>query len=144
MRNLIEEGDVIRIAVDLRRAKNFESFWNEPPQDPRMEQRDSLSSSSRLLLNSLGGIRLRSQTNNLSVFMNSNNELLFLNSPCKLHFAYNGSEFHDGVDINLMSLANAPLAFNVSLLEVGYAVQLSKCVYFEDWESIPKQPFLLS
>ena len=43
-----------------------------------------------------------------------------------------------------MSLANAPLAFNVSLLEVGYSVQLSKCVYFEDWESIPKQPFLLN
>ena len=104
---------------------------------------ETLSSSSELLLNILGGIRLLLNEQPQCVY-EQRQRVLFLYLQCKLPFAYNGSDFHDVVDINLMSLANAQLVLNVSLLEEGYSVQLSKCVYFEEWESISDKPFLLS
>jgi len=70
--------------------------------------------------------------------------MMFFNSPCKLHFACNGSEFHEGVDLNLINLSESPLHLCVSLPEnKGVVVQMSKAVYFCDWELIPKEPFLL-
>jgi len=31
----------------------------------------------------------------------------------------------------------------VSILEVGHSVELSRTAYFDDFENIPKRPFLL-
>ena len=42
---------------------------------------------------------------------------MFFNSPCKFHFAFNSSEFHEGVDLNLINLAEAPINLCVSLPE---------------------------
>jgi len=70
---------------------------------------------------------------------------MFFNSPCKFHFAFNGSEFHEGIDLNLMNLAESPTNLCVSLPDQkGVEVQLSRSVYFNDWESIPKEPFLFN
>jgi len=77
------------------------------------------------------------------MFLNSNNEILFFHSPCKFHFAYNNSEFHEGVDLNLMNFDEAPLHLAVSIVELGTEVEISRAVYFDDWEAIPKDPFLL-
>ena len=76
--------------------------------------------------------------------MNANNEIMFFNSPCKLHFAFNNSEFHEGVDLNLMSLSSSPLHIVVGILEIGVEVQMSKVIYFDQWDLIPKEPFLLN
>lgn len=82
---------------------------------------------------------------NLNMIFNSNNELVFFNSPCKFHFAINNSEFHEGADLNLMNgPKDSPLHFVVGILESGTEVAVSKHVYFDDWEMIPKQPFLLN
>jgi hypothetical protein len=71
--------------------------------------------------------------------------MMFFNSPCKLHFSCNGSDFHEGVDLNLMHLNESPLHLCVSLPEnKGVVVQMSRAVYFCDWELIPKEPFLLN
>lgn len=72
-----------------------------------------------------------------------NNELMFMNSRCKLHFAFNGSDFHEGIDLNLMSLKDSPVNISVSMLSEGVEVEMSRCVYFDDWEMVPKEPFLL-
>jgi len=70
---------------------------------------------------------------------------MFFNSPCKFHFAFNNSDFHEGVDLNLINLDEAPTNLCISLPEhLGVEVQLSRAVYFCDWELIPKEPFLLS
>ena len=43
-----------------------------------------------------------------------------------------------------MHLSESPLHLCVSLPEnKGVVVQMSKAVYFCDWELIPKEPFLL-
>lgn len=77
------------------------------------------------------------------MFLNANNEIIFYNSPCKFHFGFNSSEFHEGVDLNLMSPKDSPLNLVCSILEQGIEVELSKSVYFDDWDLIPKDPFLL-
>lgn len=73
-------------------------------------------------------------------------DLMFLSSsPCKLHFAFNNSEFHEGVDINLVGgEKESPLHFVVSMLEPDMEVNVSRQVYFDDWEAVPKEPFLLN
>ena len=82
---------------------------------------------------------------NINLLLNANNEVMFFNSPCKFHFAFNSSEFHEGVDLNLINLDEAPINLCVSMPEhLGVEVQLSRAVYFCDWELIPKEPFLLS
>lgn len=87
----------------------------------------------------------RNPRENINLLLNANNEVMFFNSPCKFHFAFNNSEFHEGVDLNLINLAEAPVNLCVSLPEhLGVEVQLSRAVYFCDWELIPKEPFLLS
>jgi len=43
-----------------------------------------------------------------------------------------------------MNLKESPLHVIVSLMEVGLEVELSRLVYFEEWELIPKEPFLLN
>jgi hypothetical protein len=83
--------------------------------------------------------------NNFNLFLNANNEIMFLNhSPCKFHFGFNDSEFHEGVDLNLMNLKESPLNIVVSLMETGIDVEMSKMLYFDEWELIPKKPFLLN
>ena len=77
------------------------------------------------------------------MFLNSNNEFMVFNSPCKFHFAFNSSEFHEGVDLNLMNPKESPLHFVISMLDAGIEVELSRAVYFDEWELIPKDPFLL-
>lgn len=42
-----------------------------------------------------------------------------------------------------MNLDHAPLNIAVSILEVGISVELSWTAYFDDFETIPKWPFLL-
>ena len=90
-------------------------------------------------------IGARNPRENINLLLNANNEVMFFNSPCKFHFAFNSSEFHEGVDLNLINLAEAPINLCVSLPEhLGVEVQLSRAVYFCDWELIPKEPFLLN
>lgn len=72
-----------------------------------------------------------------------NNEIMFLSSRCKFHFAFNNSDFHEGLDLNLMNLKESPLNIAVSIASEGVEVELSRCIYFDDWEMIPKEPFLL-
>jgi len=87
----------------------------------------------------------RNPRENINLLLNANNEVMFFNSPCKFHFAFNGSEFHEGVDLNLINLDEAPTNLCVSLPEhLGVEAHLSRAVYFCDWELIPKEPFLLS
>lgn len=79
------------------------------------------------------------------MIFNSNNELVFFNSPCKMHYAFNNSEFHEGVDLNLMGGPHeSPLHLAVGILDAGIEVHVSKHVYFDDWEMIPKEPFILN
>lgn len=90
---------------------------------------------------------MRSRTirdSNINLFLSSNNEVMFFNSPCKFHFAFNNSDFHEGVDINLMSFKESPLNLVVSIMELGVEVQLSKAVYFDEWDLIPKEPFIFT
>lgn len=82
-------------------------------------------------------MRLRGGQNHLDVFFGHNNDLLFLSSPCKVHYSINNQDWVEGADINLMSLENAPLSIAVSILEVGHTVEISKTAYYEDLESIP-------
>ena len=79
-----------------------------------------------------------------NMFLNANNEIQLFNSPCKFHFAYNNSEFHEGVDLNLMSSKDSPLHLVCSLLEKGVEIELSRSIYFDEWDLIPKEPFLLN
>lgn len=57
----------------------------------------------------------RSARDNINILLNTNYDMMFFNSPCKLHFACNGSEFHEGVDLNLMTLSESPLHLCISL-----------------------------
>ena len=87
----------------------------------------------------------RNPRENINLLLNANNEVMFFNSPCKFHFAFNNSDFHEGVDLNLINLNEAPTNLCVSLPEhLGVEAQLSRAVYFCDWELIPKEPFLLN
>jgi hypothetical protein len=52
-----------------------------------------------------------------NLLLNTHNEVMFFNSPCKFHFGFNGSEFHEGVDLNLMNLNESPTHLCVSLPE---------------------------
>ena len=89
--------------------------------------------------------RGRNPRDNINLLLNANNEVMFFNSPCKFHFAFNGSEFHEGADLNLINLKESPINMCVSLPEhKGVEVQMSRAVYFCDWELIPKEPFLLT
>lgn len=96
-------------------------------------QRERLRDSLRL-------INVRDHALNLYL----NNELMYLNSRCKYHYAFNNSEFHEGIELNLINLKESPLHFVVSMLEEGVEVELSKAVYFDEWDLIPKEPFLLT
>lgn len=88
--------------------------------------------------------RGRNPRENINLLLNANNEVMFFNSPCKFHFAFNGSEFHEGVDLNLMNLNESPINLCVCLPEhKGVEVLLSRAVYFCDWELVPKEPFLM-
>lgn len=136
LRNSLESGDILRVAVDFRLAKNFQSFWKE------LEENTSQNHEPRNIANEEHGIRFRSREN-LSLILGGGNEPIFFSSPCKLYYAINNSEFSEGVDINLMSLETAPIHFAISLLEVGQQVESSRCVYFDSMEHIPHEPFLL-
>ena len=153
LRNSLEGGDIIRIVVDFNYAKCFQSFWKEIEDNPEQtsEQRNILSNqhnyssyNRNLQSNSTEerGVRFRSR-DNLNLFLSGNNEPIFFNSPCKIFYALNNSEFSEGVDINLMSLETAPIHFAISLLEVGQQVECSRCVYFDTFDHIPSEPFLL-
>jgi len=76
---------------------------------------------------------------NLSLVLNQHPDLMFLSSsPCKFHFAFNNSSFHEGIDLNLaIGEKESPLHLVVSILEAGVEVNVSKHVYFDDWDSIP-------
>ena len=62
---------------------------------------------------------VRSQRQNLSLIMNLNNEdelsMQLYNSPCKMHYSVNDSDWSEGIDLNLMKLKQAPLNFAVTL-----------------------------
>ena len=86
----------------------------------------------------------RNPRESINLLMNANNEVMFFNSPCKFHFAFNGSDFHEGIDLNLINLKESPINLCISLPEhKGVEMQMSRAVYFCDWELIPKEPFLL-
>ena len=61
--------------------------------------------------------RGRNPRDNINLLLNANNEVMFFNSPCKFHFAFNGSEFHEGADLNLINLKESPINLCVSLPE---------------------------
>ena len=48
--------------------------------------------------------RGRNPRENINLLLNAQNEVMFFNSPCKFHFAFNQSDFHEGIDLNLMNL----------------------------------------
>ncbi len=60
--------------------------------------------------------------------LGSHPDLLFLSSsPCKLHFAFNSSDFHEGVDVNLVGgEKESPLHLVVSVLEPEMEVAVSR------------------
>lgn len=155
LRNSLDSGDILRIAVDFRLAKSFQSFWKEIEENPSQttEQRNILGQNQVFSIfnrnlnppniqNEEHGIRFRSR-DNLSLILGAGNEPIFFSSPCKIYYSINSSEFSEGIDINLMSLETAPIHFAVSLLEVGQQVETSRCVYFDTIENIPNEPFLL-
>ena len=40
-----------------------------------------------------------------NMFLTTRNELLLFNhSPCKFHFAFNSSDFHEGLDLHLLQM----------------------------------------
>ena len=72
--------------------------------------------------------------------------MMLFNSPCKMHYAVDDSDWSEGIDLNLMNLKKSPLNLVVSMPpEMHYNSELimSRAAYFTDWELIPKQPFLL-
>lgn len=79
---------------------------------------------------------------NLNLLLNTTSpheSMMFFSSPCKFHFGCNSSEFHEGVDLNLINLNESPLHLCVSLPEkIGVEVLISRAVYFSDWDLIPK------
>jgi len=155
IRNSIDSGDVVRIAIDFRRAKSFQPFWKDQEENPAQNSEirnifghyPSFPAFNRSLnthssLNEEHGIRFRSR-DNLSLFLNDNNEPIFFSSPCKIYYSVNNTEFSEGIDINLMSLESAPIHFAISLLEVGQQVECSRSIYFDSLDCIPSEPFLL-
>ena len=154
-RNSLDGGDILRIVVDFRLAKSFQSFWKDQEENhpPSSENRitfgqghsvglQNRNSHSQNISNEENGIRIRTR-DNLNLFLNDNSDPIFFNSPWKLIYAINNGEFSEGIDINLMSLETAPIHFGVSLLEVGQQVECSRWVYFDSLENIPTHPFLL-
>ena len=63
---------------------------------------------------------------------------MFFNSPCKFQYAFNDSEFHEGIDLNLISKSEAPLNFVVGLKDSDFDVLVSQGAYFENMEAVPK------
>lgn len=148
--NLLDGGDVLRIAVDFRLAKSFQSFWKEIEENQSQGndnrnifiQSQNLAGARMYQTNEEHGIRFRSR-DNLSLILGGGSEPIFFSSPCKIYYSINNSEFSEGVDINLMSLETAPIHFAVSLLDVNQQVECSRCVYFDSIDHIPSEPFLL-
>jgi len=145
----MEDTDIIRIAIDLRFANQFETFWFEQSGVPVSSQEQVPDT--RVFVrgdNRMRDIYRRDQRNpreNINLLLNANNEIMFFNSPCKFHFAFNNSEFHEGIDLNLLNLKESPINLCVCLPEhKGVEVLMSRAVYFCDWELIPKEPFLLT
>jgi hypothetical protein len=135
MRSSLEGGDILRIAVDFRLAKSFKSFWKEieENQSQGIDNRNifiqnqgiGMMNRNSMHNNEEHGIRFRSREN-LSLILGGGNDPIFFSSPCKIHYSINGSEFSEGIDINLMSLETAPIHFAISLLEVGQQVECSR------------------
>lgn len=50
---------------------------------------------------------------------------MFFNSPCKLQYAFNDSEFHEGIDLNLVSKIDAPLNFVVGVKDQDIEILIS-------------------
>lgn len=42
-----------------------------------------------------------------------------------------------------MNLKESPVNIVLSMVELGVEVEVSKAIYFDEWELIPKEPFLL-
>ena len=101
---------------------------------------------SRQNLNMLMNISHAHDLNSFGVATNELGMMLF-NSPCKLHYSVNDSEWSEGIDLNLMNLKKAPLNFVLSMPpEMHRTTELimSRAAYFSEWEMIPKQQFLLT
>ena len=117
----MEDTDTIRIAIDLRHAQQFQEIWSEQsskqgspaPHQPSLTSDQFAQQDSRFALRDRFGDAFRRG----NLLLNSHNEVMFFNSPCKFHFAFNNSEFHEGVDLNLMNLAESPTHLCVSLPE---------------------------
>ena len=72
--------------------------------------------------------------------------MMLFNSPCKFHYSVNDSEWSEGIDLNLMNMKKAPLNLVVSMpSEMHRTTELlmSRAAYFTQWETVPKEPFLL-
>ena len=155
LRSSLNGGDILKIAIDFRLAKSFQSFWKdqEENQTQTNDARGTFTNTLNLHMlnrnlqrqnsyNEERGIRFRSR-DNLNLFLNDNSEPIFFSSPWKIYYALNDGEFSEGVDINLMSLETAPIHFAISLNEIDQQVEWSRWVYFDSIENIPNQPFLL-
>ena len=166
----MENKDVIRVAVDLKLAWQFSNILkesrvlNNAGDDFGLESRalGSMTIRERLRDRVLREGSSRSEAfshldqamQRYNMFLTSHNEMMMFNSPCKLRFAFNQSEFHEGADLHLLQMmlqANqgreafnlSPLHLVVSVLEPGIEVQVSeRCIYFDEWDMIPKEPFL--
>ena len=72
--------------------------------------------------------------------------MMLFNSPCKLHYSINDSDWSDGVDLDLMNLKKAPLNLAVSMppeMHRETELIMSRSAYFTQWEMIPDKPFLI-
>ena len=120
----IKNKDVIRVAIDLRLAWQFQNILKESRttlsqaglnEDFGLESRglNPISIRERLRDRVLrDGVRgSESQYSNLdqamqrfNMFLTSHNEMMMFNSPCKLRFGFNQSEFHEGADLHLLQM----------------------------------------
>lgn len=117
---------MIRVAIDLRFAQSFSSILKECGGNAgvagsllniRGENGSGRGISIRERLREramrglggfLNGGRSSSYSdpdiNSLNMLLTSNSELLMMQSPCRLHFSFNSSEFHEGADLHLLKM----------------------------------------
>jgi hypothetical protein len=72
--------------------------------------------------------------------------MMLFNSPCKLHYSVNQSDWSEGVDLDLMNLKKAPLNLVVSMppeMHRETELIMSRAAYFTQWETIPRSSFLI-
>jgi hypothetical protein len=71
---------------------------------------------------------------------------LFFSSPTKIFYSVDDSDWSEGMDLNLLNKAKAPLNLVISMppeMERSPELLLSRAAYFTQWENVPKKPYFL-